>query len=193
MLLQAFTEEFTEYENASLLLLAYNPFLFSIESWADKQYQLLYDSGIKKDPRIHFLPWFPTHDWLPRIYNSAHAFVLPSRGEGFGLPYIEAMACGLPTIGTNWSGNTEFMTKDNSWLIDVEYMEGADMPPFIFPEPGSTWAYPSKDSLKAHMRDIFDNREKATTKALKASEYIHNHFEWKHAAKKAWRYVDDLS
>jgi glycosyltransferase involved in cell wall biosynthesis len=43
---------------------------------------------------------------LPRLYTGADAFVLPSRGEGWGRPHIEAMAMGLPTIATNWSGNT---------------------------------------------------------------------------------------
>ena len=43
---------------------------------------------------------------LPRLYKGADAFVLPSRGEGWGRPHIEAMSMGLPTIATNWSGNT---------------------------------------------------------------------------------------
>jgi glycosyltransferase involved in cell wall biosynthesis len=43
---------------------------------------------------------------LPRLYRAADAFVLPSRGEGWGRPHAEAMAMGLPTIATNWSGPT---------------------------------------------------------------------------------------
>lgn len=39
---------------------------------------------------------------MPSLYKAADAFVLPSRGEGWGIPYMEAMAMGLPTIGTNW-------------------------------------------------------------------------------------------
>ena len=40
---------------------------------------------------------------LPRLYAAADAFVLPSRGEGWGRPHVEAMAMGLPVIATNWS------------------------------------------------------------------------------------------
>ena len=29
----------------------------------------------------------------------------------------EAMACGVPTIASNYSGNLEFMNNDNSWLV----------------------------------------------------------------------------
>jgi glycosyltransferase involved in cell wall biosynthesis len=65
---------------------------------------------------------------MPRLYRAADAFVLPSRGEGWGRPYMEAMAMGLPTIGSAWSGNLEFMLSGNSWLVEgrvVEVAEGA--------------------------------------------------------------------
>jgi len=40
-------------------------------------------------------------DSLPAIYNGADAFVFPSLYEGFGLPPLEAMACGIPTLVAN--------------------------------------------------------------------------------------------
>jgi glycosyltransferase involved in cell wall biosynthesis len=45
------------------------------------------------------------------LYRSVDAFVLPSRGEGWGRPYMEAMSMGLPVIATNWSGPTEFVNE----------------------------------------------------------------------------------
>lgn len=48
-------------------------------------------------PRVHLTGYVPDAD-LVALYNLAAAFVYPSRYEGFGLPPIEAMACGLPTI-----------------------------------------------------------------------------------------------
>jgi glycosyltransferase involved in cell wall biosynthesis len=56
---------------------------------------------------------------MPRIFASADAFVLPSRGEGWGLPLMEAMAMELPTIGTAFGGNLDFMNPDNSYLVNV--------------------------------------------------------------------------
>jgi len=60
---------------------------------------------------------------MPRLYKGADCFVLPSRGEGWGRPHIEAMSMGLPAIATNWSGNTEFMLEDNSYLIPINGLE----------------------------------------------------------------------
>src|SRR5436190_3423824 len=56
-------------------------------------------------------------DQLPSLYAAADAYVLASRGEGWGRPYMEAMAMGLPTIGSRWSGNLAFMDDENSFLV----------------------------------------------------------------------------
>jgi glycosyltransferase involved in cell wall biosynthesis len=59
---------------------------------------------------------------LSGLYKAADAFVLPTRGEGWGRPIMEAMAMGLLTIATNWSGPTDFMTSNNSYPIPVLFV-----------------------------------------------------------------------
>lgn len=49
-------------------------------------------------------------------------FILPSHGEGWGLPLIEAMASGLPTIATAWGGQMDFMSRENSWPVSRSLM-----------------------------------------------------------------------
>ncbi len=53
-----------------------------------------------KNSTVHFLSEVPMED-LPGLYTLATAFILPSLYEGFGLPVLEAMACGVPTIVSN--------------------------------------------------------------------------------------------
>ncbi len=54
---------------------------------------------------------------LPELYRSVHCFVLPSRGEGWGRPHVEAMSAGLPVIATLWSGPEQYMTEQNSYPL----------------------------------------------------------------------------
>lgn len=55
---------------------------------------------------VHFMGYVPAED-LPWWYNAAEAFVYPSLYEGFGLPPLEAMACGTPVITANASSLPE--------------------------------------------------------------------------------------
>jgi glycosyltransferase involved in cell wall biosynthesis len=55
---------------------------------------------------VHFTGYVPFED-LPVIYNLGELFVFPSLYEGFGLPVVEAMACGIPVITANSSSLNE--------------------------------------------------------------------------------------
>ncbi|MBV7272378.1 glycosyltransferase family 4 protein [Clostridiaceae bacterium UIB06] len=62
-------------------------------------------------------PGFISVDHLPYIYNAAKLFVYPSFYEGFGLPPIEAMSCGIPVIASNATSVPE-VVGDGGLLID---------------------------------------------------------------------------
>ena len=57
------------------------------------------------------------------LMNESNAFVLPSRGETFGVAYIEAMAMGLPVIATPCGGPEHFVNSDNGLLVDIDNVE----------------------------------------------------------------------
>ena len=63
--------------------------------------------GLGLNGRVKFLGYVPRED-LPALFSGAAAFVYPSLLEGFGLPVVEAMACGAPVI-----------TSDNSSMKEV--------------------------------------------------------------------------
>jgi glycosyltransferase involved in cell wall biosynthesis len=67
-------------------------------------FRLAESLGIKE--QVHFTGYVPTRD-LPIIYNLSRVFVYPSIYEGFGLPPLEAMACGIPVITTAVSSMPE--------------------------------------------------------------------------------------
>jgi glycosyltransferase involved in cell wall biosynthesis len=65
---------------------------------------------------VEFRPYVPYAE-LPDLYRGALALVYPSLCEGFGLPVLEAMACGTPVITSEGSG-TEEVAGDAALLVD---------------------------------------------------------------------------
>ncbi|HLI60162.1 MAG TPA: glycosyltransferase [Solirubrobacteraceae bacterium] len=68
-------------------------------------------------PRIELIEDTLTADELAALYRSCDVFVAPYRGEGFCMPALEAMACGLPVIATAGGPTDEFLPEDAGWRI----------------------------------------------------------------------------
>jgi len=66
--------------------------------------------------RIHFMGDM-THDALSKYYALAHVFARPSRSEGLGSAFLEAMGAGLPVIGTNVGGIPDFLKHNETGLF----------------------------------------------------------------------------
>ena len=73
------------------------------------------------EPYVHFTGYVEEED-LPALYNGADLFVFPSLYEGFGLPVLEAMACGTPVVTSNTSSLPE-VVGDAALLVDPYNVE----------------------------------------------------------------------
>merc|ERR1712130_960014 len=114
------------------------------------------EGSIKKLPSLHVVPSQVANDLMPQLYQLSDVFVLPSRGEGWGRPHVEAMSMGLGIIATGWSGPTEYIEHGrNGWLIDVEEMEEIESGAFR----GHLWAKPSVEHLRKLMRRSYERRD----------------------------------
>jgi len=81
----------------------------------------------KLDERfVHFIGFVEEGD-KPALYRRAAAFIFPSRYEGFGLPPLEAMACGAPVVGSDAASIPEVVGRAGVLLHpdDAEGMAGA--------------------------------------------------------------------
>lgn len=115
-------------------------------------------------PQIHVVSSTIDSDVYPVLYCAVDCLVQPSRGEGWGRPHMEAMAMGVPVIATNWSGNTAFMTNQNSFLLSIEdeltvIQSGAFA--------GHKWAEPSKAHLRELMRRVVRMKQGEGISALR--------------------------
>ena len=71
-------------------------------------------------------PGYVPYNQIPLMYNAATLFLYPSLRESFGLPILEAMACGTPVITSNTSSMPE-IAADAAAIIDpFNYLELAD-------------------------------------------------------------------
>ncbi len=95
------------------------------------------DSG--ELPRIEFHDEELTSQELAALYRSCDVLVHPYRGEGFAMPVLEAMACGLPVIATAGGPTDEFCPPEASWRIRATRTFFADSRLGQFQTAGQPW------------------------------------------------------
>lgn len=167
-LLEAYFREFEGESDKVGLVILTNQYHSRVD-FQEEVRKLRESLGIEDSPRVPVVrfikPGAPTAD-MPKIYKGADAFVLPSRGEGWGRPHVEAMAMELPLISAFWSGPTEYMTEENSYPLNIEGMDEIESGAF----KSHKWARPSVTHLRQLMRYVFENQQEARLKGKKARE-----------------------
>jgi glycosyltransferase involved in cell wall biosynthesis/SAM-dependent methyltransferase len=100
-----------------------------------------------------------------RLLASCDGYVSLHRSEGFGITMAEAMFLGKPVVATGYSGNVDFMTAENSYLVDYALAPiGPGAEPY---PPGGVWADPDLDHAAALMREVYEDREEARRRAAR--------------------------
>ena len=108
---------------------------------------------------------------LAEIIEDADCFVFPSRGEGFGMTPLEAMATGLPTIVPNAHGISEYFNSDYMYEVKVDRKCGALYSRYKGQDVGKM-VICDVAHLRAQMRFIYEHEHEAKRKGKMASEYV---------------------
>lgn len=107
--LERLVEAYTLLQTASTIPKETQLVIAGGEGWlSERLHRNVQDSGLTQ--QILF-PGFIPDDHLPALYSGAEAFVFPSIYEGFGLPVLEAMSCGVPVVTANVSSLPEIVGK----------------------------------------------------------------------------------
>jgi len=104
------------------------------------------------------------------LIATADCLVSLHRAEGFGLGPAEAMALGKPVIATRYSGNLDFMTDANSYLVDYTLTE---IGPGCWPYPErARWAQVDLGHASRLMREVFDDQHGARARGAAAAASV---------------------
>jgi glycosyltransferase involved in cell wall biosynthesis len=126
--------------------------------------------AIRKRPDIILMDGY-----LPAIDNAtftalADCYVSLHRSEGFGLTIAEAMALGKPVIATGYSGNLEFMTAENSYVVPARRCEvGPEREPY---PADSHWSEPDAEAAARLLRHVYEQPADAHARGRCAAQVI---------------------
>jgi glycosyltransferase involved in cell wall biosynthesis len=120
-----------------------------------------------------------TPDRLAALYRSVDCLVHPYRGEGFGLPIAEAMACGKPVIVPNYGACLDFCSPETAYLVPAQVIrDGKWDPSNLETVHHPFWCEVDIDALAAAMRYVYDNRDEAQAKGKLGQAIIRERFTW---------------
>lgn len=140
------------------------------------------------DSRIIPIHYEDRDEYVRRL-QSAHCFVSCSRAEGWGLPFLESMATGVPAILADYSGSTEY--GGDALLVRVPKLEKPHGIYGNWDVPGM-WGSPDYDHLVEVMQDAYANYPTHKAKALETSKMTREKFSWAAAAKTAYDIIQAI-
>lgn len=127
-------------------------------------------AAVADRPEIHLIEDTITTGMKDAMIASCDCYVSLHRSEGLGLTMAEAMYFGKPVIATAYSGNLDFMTERNSYLVPHTMVEiGPDAFPY---PPDKEWAEPDLERAAALMRQVSEDPEAAALRGRRAAEDI---------------------
>lgn len=175
------TEEFQGQEDVSIVLKTN----FGKGTTSDRKLCKEYLGNLKRQlgtsefPKLKLLHGNMSSKEIAAIYNhhKIKLYVSATRGEGYGLPLIEAAVAGLPIVATNWSGHLEFLNREYFGAVDYNLVELTPdrIDGRIF-EKGFRWAEPSENSFKREIRKVYENYSETKSKSRKMAKDVRINF-----------------
>lgn len=121
---------------------------------------------------------------MAELYAASDVYVNTSMGEGFGLPIVEAMACGVPVIATNSSSMPE-LVEGRGWLVETVPRDMWEDVPVWIPLL-ARYPVPNLNSLLECMKESYENPEKRREYGMKAREFALNNYDWDRCIISKW-------
>jgi len=171
-LIRCFDKAFTKQDNVELWMM---PFICP---FSDKnlQYWVNMYQQSKLHSKLQLIKPVSSHSDVASTIQQVDAGVFPFRAEGWNMPLLETLACGKPVIATNYGGPTEYLTSNNSSLLNIDEMERA-LDNAWFDGHGE-WAYlgyEQEEQCIEYMRHMYRERPDNPEGVVTAQNFTWNH------------------
>jgi glycosyltransferase involved in cell wall biosynthesis/tetratricopeptide (TPR) repeat protein len=190
LLLQAYLDNFTAADDVCLVIKDFGG--KSVYAGQTFESQIRAAQSQPNAPEILYLNEELPPDALPGLYTACDCLVLPYRGEGFGLPVIEAMASGLPVIVTAGGATDDFVRDEFAWRIPAQpWVIGHEVGGLKL--AGAGWVLqPDVIALGRFLREAFGNPAETRRRGQAAAERARQFYSWKNSAAIAAERIRDL-
>ena len=130
-------------------------------------------------PKITILHGNMKSEEIAEVYKhkNVKCILSATRGEGYGLPLVDAAASAMPVVATGWSGHMDFLDEENITLLDYKLKDihESRIDNRIFMK-GSRWAEVSEYEFKSKILDVYNNYGIAKKKAQRMQQKIRSNF-----------------
>jgi glycosyltransferase involved in cell wall biosynthesis/SAM-dependent methyltransferase len=191
ILLDAYLAEFTPQDDVALIVKAAGSTTFyGGQDPSERIIELMKRTDV---PIVRYSNETFSDQALASLYRRANAFVLPYRGEGFGLPVLEAMATGTPAIVTAGGATDDFVTDRTGYRMPSQRtaigpLQSGDE----LAKPG--WVLEVEPAtLRRYLRHAFEHQDEVREFGQNAADDVRNRFTWAHSAQHVIGRLDELS
>lgn len=155
--------------------------------------QMGFEDG--QGPKIYLVHGALTEDSMIKLYRNADAFLLPSAGEAWGMPLLEAAAMKLPIITTSGTGAESFLNPQYTVMLEHELKPIGQILywPGVY-EPQQQLTIPNMEEFARMVSKVYKHPDISKEQAQKQyDELIERDFSWKNAAEQLAEAIEDFN
>ena len=140
---------------------------------------------------VKIIDKFSTPEEMFCLMRDADCFIFPSRGEGLGLPPLEAMATGLPCIFANNTGMSEYADERYNYPVPCPKKSPAKRFPTEWGDVGN-WYEVDYEKFKEAMKYVFEHQDEAKEKGMRAGKWVRENWSFDKTAKMLENIISSL-
>ncbi|HEX3549356.1 MAG TPA: methyltransferase domain-containing protein [Candidatus Elarobacter sp.] len=191
VLLAAYRRAFTRDDDVALVLKLFGTRTFyQLEDGGAALRAFAGDAGA---PELVVIEDELTDEDVVRLYRTCGALAFPYRGEGFGLPMLEALACGLPVIATAGGAADAYLDDAVAYRIPATRVPIRGVVRGEALAGDGWWLEPDVEALAATLQHVAAHPDAARAKARVGSERVRTQWTWDRAAAAAARRLHALA